>query len=130
MQNSVVFFELPADNPERAKAFYEKVFDWKITHNPGLDIFMLGTAPSDQRGRSTEPGTINGLMSTRKNADSTAVVIIEVSDIDSAIESVQKHGGRMVQRKQEIPQVGQAAYFKDTEGNLMQLFQRSSKAEN
>jgi uncharacterized protein len=124
MQNSVVFFELPADNLERAKKFYEDVFNWKITHNPALDIYMLGTAPSDKRGRSSEPGTVNGLMSMRRNADSVTVVTIEVSDIDSAIQEVEKHGGRIAQKKQQIPQVGFAAYFKDTEGNTVQLFQR------
>jgi uncharacterized protein len=125
MQNNVVFFELPADNLERAKKFYEEVFHWKITHNPELDIYMLGSAPSDKRGRSTEPGTINGLMAMRRDAESTTVVTIEVSDIDSAIGGVEKHGGRIVQKKQQIPQVGFAAYFKDTEGNIVQLFQRA-----
>jgi predicted enzyme related to lactoylglutathione lyase len=127
MQNSVVFFELPADNPERAKEFYEKVFGWKITHNPSLDIFMLGTAPSDHRGRSIEPSTINGLMSSRRNSDSTTTLIIDVPDIDSAIQNVEKCGGRIVGNKQEIPQVGFGAYFKDTEGNRVQLFQRMSQ---
>jgi len=125
MQNSVVFFELPADNLDRAKKFYEEVFNWKITHNPALDIYMLGTAPSDKRGRSSEPGTINGLMAMRKNADSATTVTIEVADIDSAIENVKNHGGRITQKKQGIPQIGFAAYFKDTEGNLVQLFQRT-----
>jgi uncharacterized protein len=123
MENSVVFFELPADDLERAKNFYEKVFNWKITHNPGLDIYMLGTAASDQRGRSSEPGTINGLMAMRRNADSTICITIEVADIESAIASLKKYGGRITQEKNEIPRVGYAAYFKDPEGNTVQLFQ-------
>jgi len=123
MQNSIVFFELPADQPERAKKFYEKSFGWKITHNPGLGVHLLGTAPSDQRGRATEPGTINGLMSMRRDADSTTVITIDVPNIDSAIEIVKKNGGRIVGNKQEIPGIGYAAYFKDTEGNKVGLFQ-------
>ena len=124
-QNSVVFFDLPADTPERAKKFYEKTFGWKITHNPALNIYMVGTAPSDQRGRATVPGTINGLMSTRSGADDTTALTIDVGDIDSAIESVKKNGGHIVQKKLEVPGVGFAAYFRDTEGNRVQLFQRT-----
>jgi len=30
MKNKVVFFEIPASNFEQAKAFYERVFDWKV----------------------------------------------------------------------------------------------------
>jgi predicted enzyme related to lactoylglutathione lyase len=123
MHNSVVFFELPADRPERAKTFYEKTFGWKIEHNPGLDIYMVGTAPSDRRGRATERGAINGLMSERRDADSTTVITIDVQDIDSAIKNVKKNGGRIVKEKWKIPGVGYAAYFKDTEGNRLQLFQ-------
>ena len=124
MRNSVVFFELPADTPERAKKFYEKTFGWRIAHNPALDIYMVGTAASDERGRSTEPGAINGLMSKRTNADATTCLTIGVADIDSAIESVKKNGGRIVQQKFEVPGTGFAAYFKDTEGNRVLLFQR------
>ncbi len=122
-QNSVVFFELPADTPERAKKFYEKTFGWRIAHNPALDIYMVGTAESDARGRSTEPGAINGLMSKRTNADATTCLTIDVSDIDSAIEGVKKNGGTIVQQKFEVPGTGSAAYFKDTEGNRVLLFQ-------
>jgi len=102
MENSVVFFELPADNLEREKNFYEKVFNWKITHNPGLDIYMLGTSPSDERGRSSEPGTINGLMAMRRNSDSTTCITMEVSDIESAIASVKKYGVELRKRKRKF----------------------------
>jgi predicted enzyme related to lactoylglutathione lyase len=30
----VVHFEVHDDNPERAVAFYEKVFGWRFQHNP------------------------------------------------------------------------------------------------
>ncbi len=31
----VVHFEIPADNPERAAAFYKQAFGWKIEKWPG-----------------------------------------------------------------------------------------------
>ena len=123
MDNSVVFFELPVDRLERAKKFYEKAFGWKITDNPALKVYMVGTAPSDKRGRSTEPGAINGLMSLRSDADATPTFTIGVHDIDAAVQKVRNNGGKIIQAKWEIPGVGWGAYFKDTEGNRVQLFQ-------
>ena len=32
---SIVWFEIPADNVERAKTFYGKLFGWKIERFPG-----------------------------------------------------------------------------------------------
>ncbi len=32
---SIVWFEIPADNPERAKTFYGNLFGWKINPFPG-----------------------------------------------------------------------------------------------
>ena len=31
---TIVHFDLPADDPERAKRFYEKLFDWKFNKVP------------------------------------------------------------------------------------------------
>ena len=33
---SIVWFEIPADNPKRAKAFYASLFGWKISPFPGM----------------------------------------------------------------------------------------------
>jgi uncharacterized protein len=125
VNNSVVWFDLPTDRPERAKKFSEKTFGWKINNNPALDIYTVGTAPSDERGRATEPGTINGMMSMRRDADSTTTLTIDVDDIDDALGRVKANGGRIVAKKQEIPGTGFVGYFKDTEGNKVGLFQRT-----
>ena len=36
---SIVWFEIPADNPERVKAFYSNLFGWKINPFPGTSDF-------------------------------------------------------------------------------------------
>ena len=35
--SSIVWFEIPADNVERARTFYGKLFGWKIDRVPGSD---------------------------------------------------------------------------------------------
>jgi predicted enzyme related to lactoylglutathione lyase len=41
MRHAIVHFELPADDVARAKAFYSKLFDWKITSAPGFEDYWF-----------------------------------------------------------------------------------------
>ena len=46
---SIVWFEIPADNVERAKEFYGELFDWKIERFPGpQDYWHIDTAGADE----------------------------------------------------------------------------------
>ena len=38
---TIVHFDLPADDPERAKKFYEKLFDWKFDKVPMQEPYYL-----------------------------------------------------------------------------------------
>src|SRR5207245_3607982 len=64
----VVHFELPADNEERAKSFYQKVFGWDISKYPGMEYHVVGTTEVDPKTRMpTQPGAINGGLTKRNN---------------------------------------------------------------
>lgn len=39
--SSIVHFEIPADDLERAKTFYTKLFGWKIEGVPGMEDSMM-----------------------------------------------------------------------------------------
>jgi len=41
---TVMHFEIPADNVERGKSFYSKLFDWEIKEIPGMDYWMITIA--------------------------------------------------------------------------------------
>ena len=44
---SLVWFEIPADHPERARNFYGKLFGWKIKKFPGTaDYWHIDTGGS------------------------------------------------------------------------------------
>jgi len=51
------------------------------------------------------------------------LVYIEVEDIDRALSDGREAGGTVVTGKMPIPTVGWSARFRDTEGNLVGLFQ-------
>jgi len=127
MPGKVVHFEIPADNVERAKSFYQKAFGWQINQYPGMEYHMVGTAPSNEQGMPTEPGAINGGMTKRQDPVKNTVITIDVSDIDSSLKSIEKLGGKIVQKKQSVADMGFTAYFKDTEGNIVGLWQSARK---
>jgi uncharacterized protein len=123
MKGSVGHFELPADDVKRASAFYEKTFEWNVMPMPEMQYTMLGTTSSDKDGRPTTPGAINGGMAKRGSVMKAPIVTIIVEDIEAAEKLIVKNGGKMVQPKQAIGEMGFSAYFHDTEGNTVGLYQ-------
>ncbi len=113
----VIHFELPADDPKRAVAFYENVFGWTITKWEGPNDYWLITAGPDD-----EPG-INGAITPRMLADQVTTDTISVTSIDDSVKKIDEAGGTVVMSKQIIPGVGYIAYCKDTEGNLFGVLQ-------
>jgi predicted enzyme related to lactoylglutathione lyase len=120
---SVVHFEMPADDVARAKKFYTKTFGWKMATILGMGYTMVQTSPSDKDGMAKEAGNINGGMTEREAPVKHTVVTISVDDIDKSLKSIVKNGGSMVQKKTAIGPMGFVAYFKDSEGNIVGLFQ-------
>lgn len=117
MPNSIVHFEIPADDVQRAKKFYEKAFGWKISDPWKMDYFFVETKQKGEDG-------INGGLMLRKNAGQPFMNYIAVASIDAANKKVEKAGGVVVLPKTEIGTgMGWIAAFKDTEGNIMGFHQ-------
>ena len=124
MSGRVVHFEIPFDDGERAGSFYSDAFGWKLTPMPEMKYVLVTTGPSDQ-GPPSEPGFINGGMLYRELPVGTPVITIDVEDIDASLEKIENLGGTTVSAKQAVGDMGFAAYFKDSEGNLMGLWQNA-----
>lgn len=99
MSRKVVHFEIPADDVERAGAFYEKAFGWRLATAPGMGYTIVGTTPTDERGASTEPGAINGGMLERQAPISNVVITVDVDDVDEALRKIEELGGSVVRGK-------------------------------
>ena len=121
--DSVVHFEIPAKDVKRAQSFYQKAFSWNIQQFPGFEYYMISTTESDQNGMPKNPGAINGGMGKKAGPLKNTVVTIRVSDINTSLEKIGKLGGKTVQKKQPVGNMGYTAYFEDTEGNVVGLWQ-------
>ena len=124
MSGRVVHFEVPFEDAERASAFYTGAFGWDLTPLPEMDYVLVTTGPSDQ-GPPSEPGFINGGLLERSAVFGGPVLVIEVEDIEGALRQVEERGGTTVSAKQAVGEMGFSAYFTDTEGNLMGLWQNA-----
>jgi len=123
----VVHFEIPADDLPRAKKFYSTVFGWNASDVPEMECVMLGTTESDENGMPKQPGAINDGMMKRQDPLRHPVVTIDVENIDDALASVKKNGGQVVREKLTVGDMGFTAYFRDSEGNVIGLWQNPSR---
>ncbi len=121
--DKVVHFEIPVDDLERAKKFYKSVFGWKMESLPEMEYILIETTPVDEKGMPEEPGAINGGMMKRQRPVTSPLITISVDDMDDAIKTVKKMGGEIVRGKMPVGDMGYAAYFKDSENNIIGLWQ-------
>ena len=123
--NKVVHFEIPTDDTARAKKFYEETFAWQIQDVPDMSYSIVRTTEIDEKWMPKEPGAINGGMLKRGSVVTSPTFAIDVKNIDEAIEKVKRAGGTIVRKKEAIGSMGFVAYFKDTEGNVLSLWQNA-----
>lgn len=128
MSHTVVHFEIPADQPERAAEFYRELFGWKIEHMGGpMEYWMVNTVPTDAEGRPTEPGVNGGLM-RRMAPGQTPVNYISVENVDQFSRKAESLGAKVVVPKMPVPGMGWFAQLTDTEGNIFAIWQHDPAA--
>lgn len=127
MTSSVVHFELPADDVERAKKFYEQAFGWTMRSMPGMGYTLIGTTATDEQGMPIAIGAINGGMVARQEPITAPVITIKVDDIAVAVRAVEALGGVVVRPAMAMGGAGFAAYFRDPEGNVLGLWQDGAR---
>ncbi|HEX6848537.1 MAG TPA: VOC family protein [Chitinophagaceae bacterium] len=121
---TIVHFDISANDPQRAKKFYEELFGWKFRSLPG----MAGYYEIETANLIGKPG-IGGGLTKRNNLSPTAITnYIGVSSIDDSLAKVETLGGKIIRTKQVIPGYGLIAVCTDTENNTIGLFQEDRNA--
>ena len=121
---SVVWFEIPADNVERARTFYRKLFGWKNDKFPGPTTkpYWLISTGNDDPSR-------NGGMMERQFPDHTITNYIAVPSVDKAAAKVEKLGGKICMDKTAVPNMGYFVVCNDTENNQFALWEADEGAK-
>ena len=120
--SNIVWFEIPVDDPARAKKFYNKLFGWKINPMGAMaDYWHIDTGGPDK-------SPDGGLMS-RKDPRQTITNYISVPSVTRFMAKVKKLGGEVCVPKTAVPQMGYFAVCMDTEKNVFALWEMSEKAK-
>lgn len=112
--NNICHFAIHAHDVARAKRFYEQVFAWRFEPWGPPDFYLIHT------GNSQHPGILGALQQRTEPVSSGFngyECSISVADVQATEALVIKHGGTVMVRPMEIPQVGVLIRFADTEGN-------------
>ncbi len=120
---SIVWFDIPADKIDRAKAFYTKLFGWKITKFPGptkTPYWHIDTGGGDQ--------TPDGGLMPRQSPEHGITNYVNVASVDRAAVKVEKLGGRIIIPKTPVQQMGYFVICQDTENNMFALWERNQNA--
>jgi len=120
--DKVQHFEIPADDMARAKKFYSSVFGWEIKDVPGMEYAMADSVKTDEN-RQPVGGTNGGIIKRNSTNASVTSITITVDDADEAVKKVLKAGGKLLKEKQKFLAIGYVAYIKDTEGNVVGIWQ-------
>jgi uncharacterized protein len=116
---SLVWFQIPADDVERAQKFYKGLFGWKINPFPGYWHIDTGGADASPDG---------GIVA-RQSPQQTITNYIAVESVDRAAAKVEKLGGKVCMSKTAVPQMGYFVICQDTENNVFALWERNEKAK-
>jgi predicted enzyme related to lactoylglutathione lyase len=116
--NPVNWFEIPVIDVGRARTFYEKVFDKKLTVED-MDGYNIAFFPMEQGAPGAAGMLIKG--ETYVPSHSGTVIYFSVDDIEETLRRIQANGGKTVLPKKNIGQYGFIAHFEDTEGNRLAL---------
>jgi predicted enzyme related to lactoylglutathione lyase len=113
----VVWFEIPADEPERARKFYSSLFGWKITKFPGMaDYWHIETGGAD--------ASPDGGLMARKQPQQQITNYVNVESVEKFSAKIEKLGGKVCVPRTEIPQMGFFAVCQDTENNTFAIWER------
>ena len=120
----VGWFEIPVANMDRAKKFYDTVFQIEI----GVQDFggvQMGWFPYAE-GKSGAAGSLIKNAAYIPSDTKGVLIYFSSADTNSELDRVEAAGGKVIQPKTQIsPDIGYMALFIDTEGNRMALHSRA-----
>jgi predicted enzyme related to lactoylglutathione lyase len=126
--DSVVHFEMPAEDNKRVSQFYSTVFGWgmqQMGSDMGSYLLAMTTQSDEKTGRPKNPGAINGGFFEKKDDELNRVphLVISVDNLQEKMKMVKENGGEIIGESMDIPGVGTYASFRDTEGNIVGILQ-------
>ncbi|BAM06504.1 VOC family protein [Leptospirillum ferrooxidans] len=120
MNNAVCWFEIYVQDMNRAKKFYESVFETRLSklESPGgkMDYW---TFPMEEKGCGSTGALVR--MEGAPSGGNSTLVYFDCEDCAVQAKRAADHGGKVDKEKFSIGQYGFIALVFDTEGNMIGL---------
>jgi predicted enzyme related to lactoylglutathione lyase len=118
---TLVHFDIPADDPARAREFYSGLFEWKIEKAPGPMEYWL-IAPTNEEA-------VSGGLMKRPQPEQRITPYFAVPSIDEYVAKAEKLGGKIVVPKMPVTGMGYFAFCLDTENNVFAMWETNPDAQ-
>ncbi len=118
----ISWFEIPADDLQRAREFYSELFGWNIEESSApytKDRMIIKTGNGD---------AISGSLTRRQKPGQTIVNYIDVSSADRYIVKIQRLGGKVLVPKTAVPGMRYFVVCEDTEDNAFGIWENDVSA--
>ncbi|HYO89541.1 MAG TPA: VOC family protein [Candidatus Limnocylindrales bacterium] len=109
-------YDIYADDPQRAMAFYAAVFRWSFLRRRGSDSWWVSSGPI------TAP-QIDGLLKKRIAGERGHLGALHVAAFDVVVERIRAHGGRLITPIRAGMRDERQLYAIDPEGNSFRLIE-------
>lgn len=119
MEHMINWFEIPVSDLQRARTFYETIFDFEMAPMDFPDLKMMMFP--------VETGSIGGALCYntefyKPSADGPLLYLNGGDDLSRVLDRVEEAGGKVAMTKTQIsPEIGYMGIFIDSEGNRIAL---------
>jgi len=129
---TIVHFEIPSDDIERSRTFYNQLFGWNIEKwtgsmpatAEGMEYWLLST--TDDKGNKAITG---GMMKRQSPQQQGITNYFDVKSVQEYSAKVERLGGKVITPKTPVPGMGYISICTDTENNGFGIFEADSTAK-
>nr|WP_299173965.1 VOC family protein [uncultured Allomuricauda sp.] len=122
-QNMVGWFEIPVTDMDRAKTFYDEVFQIEVQVQD-FGGTLMGWFPWAE-GKPGANGSLIKQESYKPSVTDGVLIYFASTDVQNELDRVESAGGKILRPKTQIsPEVGYMGVFSDSEGNRIALHSR------
>jgi predicted enzyme related to lactoylglutathione lyase len=122
MSNPFVHVELNSPDPEKAKAFYGKLFQWQLEDMPDSPV-----PDGDYTVIKVGEGTGGGIMKQVANGPAGWIPYVLVDDVRIATDKAKSLGGKVMKDVTEVKDMGWFSIIQDPTGSVLGLWKHNPK---
>ena|SRR5436190_10067722 len=121
MTNPFVHVELNSPDPEKVKAFYGKLFQWRLEDVPNAPV------PGSYTAIKVGEGTGGAIMKQVPNGPTGWIPYVLVDDLRAATDKAKSLGGKVMKDVTEVPDMGWFSIIQDPAGSMLGLWNHNPK---